>query len=614
MSITLDSMERQIFKPGYLSPKQKQVVTHVGNGVVRACPGSGKTKSLNARLAYHMAGWDSYRQGIAALSFTNVAAEEIKSGLRDLGLDNPNGVPHFVGTIDSFVYQHLTGPHASILFPGAGRRIELIADKVTSDWLARRKQLCFPYLSGGKLIANVCITECDFMLGKQYTWPHRQSHLKKPSWEQVLIKKKVCGNMGYMTHTDSIYYALVLLTKYPQLAKALAWRYPEIVIDEAQDTGDLQNRIISLLAATGLTTILLVGDPLQAIYEWRRAKPQLMLDRIERDGWEEIKLDDNYRSSRHICDSVCSLFKTGGKMIAIGQDAACTLAPIVLRYDDEDVGSLPRYFKSIIAATNGPCDFKKVKVVARSRRGIGELRRLAGADDVNASSSVRNLIQASHSHGMGAWQESVRHAETTLCRIVLNRGSLGPMREGLGDMPYRTWRGLVWSVVSALPNPQRDLGDWIADSRQIIQSAFADLGITPAKEISDVIRKPANCPSIPALNVINPSGDVDGVGIDTVHQVKGQTLDGIMLVASPKVRRRKSSVYQWLEGIQSNTIEEEQRIVYVALTRPSKLLVVAIPDSAWDDCSGAFAGFVPAKTDDIGLLSDLCEGCSKLTA
>jgi hypothetical protein len=179
-------------------------------------------------------------------------------------------------------------------------------------------------------------------------------------------------------------------------------------------------------------------------------------------------------------------------------------------------------------------------------------------------------------------------------------------------MSLRKWRCFVWSAVQALPDPKLDLADWIAEARGVVQTTLDESGITPVKRLSDVIRKPSNCPSVPAEAVVNASGAVkSGLVIDTVHQVKGQTLDGIMLVASPKSRTRKSSVYAWLEGMQSGAIGEEQRIVYVALTRPSKLLVVALPESAWEDCSGAFVGFRQIKAGQIDSLAGLCRRCGR---
>jgi superfamily I DNA/RNA helicase len=64
-----------------LTNKQIEIVSKEGKTVIRACPGSGKTYAVGARLASKMSTWDKTHQGIAVLSFTNVAWQEIEKNI-----------------------------------------------------------------------------------------------------------------------------------------------------------------------------------------------------------------------------------------------------------------------------------------------------------------------------------------------------------------------------------------------------------------------------------------------------------------------------------------------------------------------------------------------------
>ena len=66
-----------------------------------------------------------------------------------------------------------------------------------------------------------------------------------------------------------------MLLEQPVVAQGLARRFPVVMVDEAQDTSRVQMRILDALIAAGLGEVMLVGDPYQAIYEWRDAEPRL---------------------------------------------------------------------------------------------------------------------------------------------------------------------------------------------------------------------------------------------------------------------------------------------------------------------------------------------------
>ena len=112
-----------------LTLKQKEIVVEkTGKFVVRACPGSGKTYSVAARLAHQMSNWPHGMKGIAAISFTNVAWEEIERKVRgEFEFRRGISYPHFLGTIDSFVNQFIFLPFGHLVL-GCENRPVLVGE------------------------------------------------------------------------------------------------------------------------------------------------------------------------------------------------------------------------------------------------------------------------------------------------------------------------------------------------------------------------------------------------------------------------------------------------------------------------------------------------------
>ena len=126
---------------------------------------------------------------------------------------------------------------------------------------------------------------------------------------------------GYATQADANYFAVKILEKYPTIAKALVARFNEFIIDEAQDTTEVQMRFLDLLIENGLNEVILIGDPDQAIFEWNNAKPELFIQKY--NDWKDnsIELDENRRSSQIICNFTANLRPPPNTTHAVNKDA-----------------------------------------------------------------------------------------------------------------------------------------------------------------------------------------------------------------------------------------------------------------------------------------------------
>ncbi|MDP9349695.1 MAG: UvrD-helicase domain-containing protein, partial [Gemmatimonadota bacterium] len=252
--------------------------------VVRAAPGSGKTWLVAEALREELLGWRSAHRGIAALSFTNVAGEEIR---RALGATPPH--PHFVGTIDAFLYRYVVRPFARVINPAMQAPPRLLpAD--AADALSQRqywyRDTSIGYLiERGKSKLSGTLYDCHFvgldLRGKpQFLFDAGWSRIHLTPMENADVlerKKELWRYTGRMSHSDVAYIAAAVLqsSRGQHARDLLARRFPFLVVDELQDTGYYRSRsLLSLLEDTGVRG-LLVGDPDQAIYGFNGARPDI---------------------------------------------------------------------------------------------------------------------------------------------------------------------------------------------------------------------------------------------------------------------------------------------------------------------------------------------------
>ncbi len=102
------------------TPEQKAVIDSNSRiTVVRACPGSGKTRVFVESLKMRIDSWTKKNAGIASISFTNVAQEQIAEGI---GKHLP--YPHFIGTLDAFALRYVVRPFGHLVgLPKEGHRL-----------------------------------------------------------------------------------------------------------------------------------------------------------------------------------------------------------------------------------------------------------------------------------------------------------------------------------------------------------------------------------------------------------------------------------------------------------------------------------------------------------
>lgn len=283
-----------------LNTAQREAVTASdGPVLVVAGAGSGKTRVLTTRVAWLLE-QGVYPSQILAYTFTNKAAKEMKE--RVAATVGPDRAPFWIGTF------HATG--ARILRTHADR-LELPRDFAIYD-TDDQKRLLKGVLADLKLDP------------KQWGLPAVRSHISNWKNEDESPEQAAAGATTYLDETMAKVYAAYqkalrkcqavdfddliletvhLLEVHDDIREQYAGKFRHVLVDEFQDTNELQLLLVKLLSCIH-GNIFVVGDDDQSIYGWRGARVENMLDFDEYfPGAQTFRLEQNYRSKGNILDA-----------------------------------------------------------------------------------------------------------------------------------------------------------------------------------------------------------------------------------------------------------------------------------------------------------------------
>ena len=567
-----------------LSKKQRGVVfKKKGKFVVRACPGSGKTYSVAARLAWKVGNWEHPYRGIAVLSFTNVAWHEIRDKLENnFNLKKSFDYPHFLGTIDSFINQYIFLPFGHLVMDCQKRPV--LVGEPHGSWASGNYDedydRYFDSVSFGmedKLIFPEIPGLFHFGYNKFYNKDGNESgHAKR-----IRETKRIYWNQGYANQKDANYFAMKIFEKYPKIAKALVFRFPEIIIDEAQDTSEVQMRIVDLLIENGLNKIMLVGDPDQAIFEWNGAKPGLFEKKYSDWKSNSIELNENRRSSQNICHFTYSISSLNSPSDAISDDVKnFSFVPEIIIYDSNSHDSITKtidYFINLCKDHEISIDNKNVAILYRSKDFIFLIDNIIKERTSNNSPwkindrLTRDFVQGKYYCDNKQFKEGFKTIEKAVVKALENKNycSVSDIKERINKIEFVKHRLEVYRIYKQLPETKINLNEWAKEAEVNFTKNGISIKVDTKTENANV-----NIDEIFAMTKKEQFRKNYRLG--TVHSVKGETFEAVLLFM-----KKKGAVGKYyktlLEEGKITTDNEELRIVYVGITRPRKLLLIAVP-------------------------------------
>jgi hypothetical protein len=601
------------------------VIRSLGSLDVEACPGSGKTTLLVAKLAIFARHWTELRHGICVLSHTNVARREIETRLGS----TPEGkrllsYPHFVGTIHGFVNEFLALPWLrSKSYP-----IRVIDDDICLQrrWykLSWKTRLALKNNGHDEQILRMAGTDfsvCAVPWGKGGTLSTGTE-----TWQAL---QRVCRESceeGYFCYSEMFLWAAELLDRAPHMREALRERFPLLFIDEVQDTSEQQSAFLFRLFMEGGSAVIRqrFGDSNQAIYQYSSQKECALTDPFPNPNLKRT-IPNSYRFGQQIANLADPLGVTQQGLVGLGPSRCNEMLAdtdnrhAVFLFDDQTISHVMPYYAAYLLELFSESELRDGKftaVGATHRPGVNdkvpryvahywpeydhELTALEPRPKTFLQYVAVGRALARSSGEAHHVVEKVADGVLRLAAILNPNAEFSPrkrrhryVRELLAGQPDMD-RNYV-EIVSALAVGPGDAipCDWskawvprvkaVADALSGTTSdsdeAAAFLSGQPAATGGT---QPSSLARRDNVFRYPPGGTKVEVRVGSIHSVKGETHTATLVLDTFYIKHHLTMLKPWLigkkagGGSENDTLLSRLRQHYVAMTRPSHLVCLAM--------------------------------------
>lgn len=585
-----------------LTAEQERFAAHVGGAFVHACPGSGKTRTILARLA-RIAATLPPRRGVAVLSFTNSAVDEFRERCQAAGLEWLLKHPSFMGTLDAFVRSFVVLPSCAATSP----KRPIIMDSWDTLGIEIRLSGQFAF-RGDPVSLDLFDPETNIIDPEKIGHAGLKNHVRQHQvrYQQAAAhRRRGLLQAGYMSAGDARVQTLGLIrdpVSGGALGRALTARFHEVMVDEGQDCNPLDLQILSWLRTHGVH-VTFVCDPDQAIYEFRNGNPAGVQEFKETYPVESHRgLTGNFRSSPAICQLAATLRLAGQVDQSVGHTANVEHPVLVLTYGGRGpTATIGQAFLDRV--TELGLDSTDAIILAHSGK-VAQRAAGAATNNSNGSSRIESLARKVAEFWSPAATARSREAvlqvvETVLLDIMgLRQQNEHLLRttERLG-IDRRAHRRRALSFLTSLPKECRDTDAdrlaWIACVYGAMERL--DLLLPAGVTVRNFFRRPTNAQWSNHLQI-----PVDlGLACAKIHEAKGREYGAVCVVIPPNRapgNRSETLFATW----EAHADAEAKRVLYVGLTRAQHLGVLAVPIAFADRCAAVLAaGQVPYTRRDL---------------
>ncbi len=557
-----------------LTDSQEEIISLQGKNILKACPGSGKTFVVAHKVVHDFKLWEDKNKGMAILSFTNVAKRELDTKIQEISELKTLPYPHFIGTLDAFISQHIFMPFGQAVMKCTSRPSIIEDDFVERYSKVFWKKECYN---------NGCDPKNFYIDTENSVYDNKKNFNNCP-----FIKNKPCVKFkvstyskGYVTYKEALIVSIDILQKHPNIRKLIIKRFPYFVVDEAQDTSEEQMKLLNLLFDNGVKNAMLIGDPDQAIYEWRDADPSVFLNMYNSKNWNPKELNENFRCSQHICNATKIFSSLSDMSIARGETKDSSIKPIIMKYNKGNQDILIQNYLDLCKKKSITISPEKVAVLVRGRSGLTG-RDYSKINELWQTSITLLFAQATFYKGIQNVEKTVSLIEKILYYIIFdNQANVIDFREVQRTYSIKEWNHLVFKLSTLLPDSTLSLKSWKLAINSVVDKFILDNNIKCKNEVEIRIKSRVRDNNLKdfleqPIEVFFADTYKKDYLSATIHAVKGCTFDAVMLIISTNGKLTSNMINQ------KEVDTEEIRTFYVAATRAKKLFVLAIPDTVKD--------------------------------
>ncbi len=585
--------------------------------MIVAGPGTGKTRTLTARIGYLLAEADVQPESILAITFTNRAAEEMATRLADLvGGDCAARVTvktfHALGAALLQQWGAQIGIDPNFVILAEDQRARLLRQTCPS-LSAQTVELTLTQISAAK---NRLIHAADLV------------RMADPSALLAMVGHGANGDFvarydAYqrglaanhaLDFDDLLLQTVYLLEICPAVLLATQERFRWLSVDEYQDVNLAQYRLLKLLAAGG-ADLCVIGDPDQAIYSFRGADPRYFAAFVQDfPGARTVHLTQNYRSAQAILSAATQvighnadrkavqLLASFASQVALHVYSAASEqaeAETVVHQIEQMVGGTSyfsldsgRIAEDAPHAVHSFGDFAVLYRLNAQRQALQEAfersgipYQTVGQTPFYAQKSVRRLLAplwlwhnpASQPH----WEVLLPDGDgAPLCDLL--RAQSGPLAQRLSEALYadaiaRPWRQPLLDLIALFAHMENRAGQSVADLVAWLHEHAAVGSPCTAQDLARVVERARgfgrDLRGFLEATALSGEADLldpraDRVLLMTIHAAKGLEFSTVLMVGC------EEGLLPYTPGKAQEAIAEERRLFYVGMTRAQHRLIL----------------------------------------
>jgi len=550
-----------------LDPEQRQVATALtGPVAVIAGAGTGKTRAITYRIAYGVSTGVYNPTSVLAVTFTTRAAGELRGRLQQLGAHGVQARTFHSAALRQAQY-FWPRVYRSELPPVLDNRMSLVAEA------ASRLRVRVEKPSLRDLVSEISWAKVSNVAPEDYARLAARHNRQVASFDAETVSRVFAGyeqakhDRARIDFEDILLCAAALMSEHAEIAEMVRRTYRHLVVDEYQDVSPLQEALLNLWRGDR-SELCVVGDPAQTIHSFAGAQASYLTGFGQRFPQATvIRLVRDYRSTPQVVGCANSIMTDGRGVVT---PTSAGFRPVTLQAQ-QPAGPEVEFTES----GDEPAEAAAVGdwLAQQAARGV-DFRDMAVLFRINAQSPAIEQALADRNipylvRGGERFYERPEVRQALLSLRTAARAMDGAERGSGVEQMKEVLLALGWTQqppdgAGALRERWESLAALLSVAEDMSAAAGAPAGGSPQSltlpEVSAELDRRAEAQHVPAAQ---------GVTVCTLHSAKGLEWEAVALLGIHE------GSLPFVLASSPEQIEEEQRLLYVGITRARRLLRVS---------------------------------------